>query len=166
MQGGNSDYQIELTKSILMVAGIFAIVGAGLLLGFFISSDGILLYVGTLFSLSWLVIIYVIYYRYEQKQLYHHGICIVTKYESIIDKKGEPVVNGSTHNGVYYVQTSWYDSISNTVYLFKSEFLFKNPEAYLKDIAGIDVYVDPKNFQRNYMDLQFLPRHFNTRRMS
>lgn len=41
MQGDNSDYQIELTKSILMIAGIFAIVGAGLLLGFFISSDGI-----------------------------------------------------------------------------------------------------------------------------
>ncbi|HIW06443.1 MAG TPA: hypothetical protein H9889_03840 [Candidatus Ignatzschineria merdigallinarum] len=158
------DIRFDFIQGLLIFAAIFAFVGLGLISAFVMNGDGLYLYVGTLFSMTWLFIIPAMYHRWRQLRLYRRGSMIVTKYERVIDAK-KAISDQGGRSGPYYVKTSWHDHRTNTIYTFKSEILLKNPERYLQGIAGIDVYIDPKNFNRNYMDLQFLPAHFNVRKL-
>lgn len=141
--------------------GIFGVVGICLLLTFLITAEGIMLYVGLLFSLSWLIIIPLAKHKRIQKNVRQKGIRLLTKYENVIDESTERLMPGEESSGPFFVRTSWYDLETNTLYYFQSNILSKNPHLHLQHIEGIYVYVDPKNFNHNYMDLSFLPPRFN-----
>jgi hypothetical protein len=58
----------------------------------------------------------------------------------------------------YIILAHWHDKPSNTVYQFKSEHIWFNPENYLSEKKEIDVFIDPTDFKRYYVDISFLPK--------
>lgn len=58
----------------------------------------------------------------------------------------------------FVIVAQWHDKSSNTVYQFKSEYIWFNPEMYLTEKKEIDVFIDPNNFKRYYVDVSFLPK--------
>ena len=58
----------------------------------------------------------------------------------------------------YVIVCQFHDAVSNKMYEFKSDYIWYNPEDFLKDRTGIDIYVDPNNLTYYYMDTSFLPK--------
>ena len=63
-------------------------------------------------------------------------------------------VNGSHP---YMIVSQWHDTETRTMYIFKSENIWYNPEKFVNN-KTIDVLVDSKNYKRYYMDINFLPK--------
>jgi hypothetical protein len=57
----------------------------------------------------------------------------------------------------YRIFSQWYNPFTNEVHVFKSEEIWFDPKNFIKENT-IDVYVDPSNFGKYYMDISFLPK--------
>lgn len=90
------------------------------------------------------------------------------KLKSVLYKTGREIkadfdsVSLNTHikmNGrsPYVINAQWLDSISNTLYQFKSENIWFNPEPFI-NTDKISVYIDPNNLKKYYVDISFLPK--------
>ena len=156
----------NIAVGLMWFLSIFGVVGIITLIAFINTQKIIMLFVGLLFSLTWIVVIPLAKHNFIQSSLQKKGIRLLTQYVEVIDegkeKVGEARVsnNGEPSSGPFFIKTSWYDHNSNTLYYFQSNLLIKNPQPHLRDIHGIYVYVDPQNFHHNYMDLSFLPPKF------
>lgn len=147
--------------ALIWFLSIFGIVGLGLLIAFINKGDGIFLFVGLLFSLTWLVVIPLGRRKWIQSHVRKNGRRLLTQYVEVIDaSEKQRRVKGEASPGPFFVKTSWYDLENNTLYYFQSNLLSKNPHLHLVHIEGIYVYVDPKDFYKNHMDLSFLPQRF------
>jgi hypothetical protein len=58
----------------------------------------------------------------------------------------------------YLIIGQWLDKTTNTVYQFKSESIWYNPTPYLEGKKEVDVYIDPNDLKRYYVDISFLPK--------
>lgn len=91
------------------------------------------------------------------------------KRELFIEKRGKRVlvpiaevtqdfsykVNGRSP---FIIVCQYHDAASNTIYQFKSDYIWYNPSQFLNDKKELDVYVDPRDFTRYYLDTGFLPK--------
>ncbi len=66
-------------------------------------------------------------------------------------------------NGVspYIITAQWVETSTQTMYLFKSDYIWYDPTSVVGDKKKIDVYVDEQNMKRYYMDISFLPKQAN-----
>jgi hypothetical protein len=69
------------------------------------------------------------------------------------------VDEGVKYNGrsPYVVISQWVQPSSNSVYIFKSESTWTNPEGYVKPGDKIKVIIDPSNPKKYSVDISFLP---------
>lgn len=58
----------------------------------------------------------------------------------------------------FVIVCQYHDAVSNQVFEFKSDYIWYNPAELLKDRKEMDVYVDPNDLTRYYMDTSFLPK--------
>lgn len=58
----------------------------------------------------------------------------------------------------YLIIGQWLDKTTNTVYQFKSESIWYNPAPYLEGKKEVDVYIDPNDMKKYYVDISFLPK--------
>jgi hypothetical protein len=65
-------------------------------------------------------------------------------------------------NNPWVIRCSWTDSTSNREYTFMSRDYTIDPAPYLSGRSGIDVYTDPSDPGRYYMDTSFMPKGNNT----
>lgn len=141
---------------ILGFMSIFAIIGTGIIIGFFYSGEPVMLAVGTLFSIGgWTPVIFIIRQKQIQASVKAHGRLLETTFVAVL-------LSDLTMNdrATYTIQTEWLDVANNTLYYFKSNLLWKDPTALINPDNKIFVKVDPNNFMHNYMDLSFLPESF------
>ena len=54
----------------------------------------------------------------------------------------------------YVIYCAYEDEYNNTVYYFKSENLWYDPSFRFAIGSEIDVYVDPKDYSKNYVDTE------------
>jgi hypothetical protein len=57
----------------------------------------------------------------------------------------------------YVILCQYHDAVSNKMFEFKSDHIWYDPAPLLKDRNEIDIYVDPNDLKRYYMDTSFLP---------
>ena len=60
---------------------------------------------------------------------------------------------GYTNPFPYIIIANWKDTITNKDYYFKSLLLSNDPSNKFKVGSNIDVYLDPKNYKRYYVDI-------------
>ncbi len=60
----------------------------------------------------------------------------------------------------FRIHCHWLDKSTNTVYNFKSEDIWFNPESYIQG-AKLSVIIDPSKPADHYVDLSFLPKEGN-----
>lgn len=58
----------------------------------------------------------------------------------------------------FVIVCQYHDAVSNKLYEFKSEHIWYDPTEFVKSREGIDIYVDPNDLTRYYMDISFLPK--------
>jgi len=58
----------------------------------------------------------------------------------------------------YVIRCKWMQNSTNKVYYFKSKFIRFNPTTYLGERKQYDVYIDPNDPNKYYMDISFLPK--------
>lgn len=58
----------------------------------------------------------------------------------------------------YVIRCKWKQNSTNKVYNFKSKFIRFNPTTYLGERKQYDVYIDPNDPNKYYMDISFLPK--------
>ncbi|PSL43896.1 uncharacterized protein DUF3592 [Chitinophaga niastensis] len=56
----------------------------------------------------------------------------------------------------YFILGSWQDNTTNKLHFYNSELVRFDPTPFIND-KKIDVYIDPKNPEKYYMDISFLP---------
>lgn len=155
----------DIGKIFIYFLGAFGMAGIAAILTAFIVGEFLFIVVGLFFCLFWIPVIIVARKRSEQEDLFYNGRQLLTKIEEITYEESHTKNSSLEMKGFYRVKTSWYDAENDTIYHFKSQLLVDNPEPYLSDIKGINVYVDPNNFLKNYMDLTFLPPQFYVRKI-
>jgi len=58
----------------------------------------------------------------------------------------------------YLIIGQWLDKTTNTIYQFKSESIWYNPTPYMEGKKEVDVYIDPNDVKKYYVDISFLPK--------
>lgn len=58
----------------------------------------------------------------------------------------------------FIIVCQYHDSASNTVYQFKSDYIWYNPSPFLETRKELDVYLDPQDLKRYFVDTGFLPK--------
>lgn len=58
----------------------------------------------------------------------------------------------------FVIVCQYHDAVSNKLYEFKSDHIGYDPAEFLKSREGIDIYIDPNDLTRYYMDTSFLPK--------
>ena len=115
----------------------------------------ILLIIGVVSCLL-LVIIYLLSVRREKasKQLTQTGIKIAADIVSVANNE-TPVVMGKRP---YIIKCQWLQNSSNTIFHFKSKYIYYNPAKYVGDRKQIDIFIDPNDPKKYFMDISFLPK--------
>lgn len=92
----------------------------------------------------------------NEKWLQENGQKIQTKFSNV-EWNTSLTVNGQSP---YIIVSQWREPASYEVYTFRSQNIWFNPEEFIKSSGTklIDVYVDPKNMKKHYMDISFLPK--------
>jgi hypothetical protein len=88
----------------------------------------------------------------RKKYLLKRGQKIITDFMGI-EINGSLAVNG---RHPYTLSSQWLDPNTNKIYIFKSENIWFNPENYITN-KKIEVLIDPKNYDKYYMNISFLP---------
>ncbi len=60
---------------------------------------------------------------------------------------------------LYYLAGRWKEPASQKDYIFQSERIWLDPKPYLHGRTHLEVYIDPQNPERYYVDISFLPKH-------
>jgi hypothetical protein len=89
----------------------------------------------------------------NKQELQATGKILITHYTEI-ERNTSIKIN---RRSPYRLITQWHDPTTNRIHLFKSENIWFNPEEFVRD-RTLKVYVDPNNYQRYYMDIDFLPK--------
>ncbi|MBX2968162.1 MAG: DUF3592 domain-containing protein [Cyclobacteriaceae bacterium] len=58
----------------------------------------------------------------------------------------------------FVIVCQYHDAVSNKLYEFKSDHIWYDPAVLLKSREGVDIYIDPNDLTRYYMDTSFLPK--------
>ncbi len=58
-----------------------------------------------------------------------------------------------THEANYVVICSYIDEFTGTEYVFKSESMLQNPELHLTIGDTVNIYVNPNDYQENFVDI-------------
>jgi hypothetical protein len=62
----------------------------------------------------------------------------------------------------WIIKCKWINNTNNQEYHFISKDFIVDPGPYLKDRIHIDVFIDPANPGKYYMDISFMPEGDNT----
>lgn len=146
---------------VVFFLSLFAIVGTVLIFAFLGSGDFLLLFVGSLFSLTWIPIALILQRWKTQNDVRTKGVPLLTKFVGLEPLSEAMPASLEVKGAGCYVRTEWFDEKTNTLYYFNSNIVIGDPTDILKKLAHIVVYVDPKDVHRNYMDLTFLPAEFH-----
>jgi hypothetical protein len=124
-------------------------------LGNSLAKSIILLAIGV-FSCLLLVIIYMLSVRKGKasKQLTQTGIKIAADIISVANNE-TPVVMGKRP---YIIKCQWQQNQTNTIFYFKSKYIYFNPAEYLGDRKQLDIFIDPNDPKKYFMDISFLPK--------
>jgi uncharacterized protein DUF3592 len=82
-----------------------------------------------------------------------HGVPVEAQFESV-EQNTSMQVNGRSP---WRVLAQWLDPATSQVHVFKSDNLWFDPSAYIKD-RKINVFLDRANPKKYYVDLSFLPK--------
>lgn len=58
----------------------------------------------------------------------------------------------------YVIVCQFHDKARNEIHQYKSEHIWFNPVPFLEGKSEIDVYIDPNDLKRYYVDISFLPK--------
>lgn len=58
----------------------------------------------------------------------------------------------------YILCCQWKSPTSDLIYIFKSDYIWFDPNPYIKESQTIGVYIDPSDPKKHYIDLGFLPK--------
>jgi len=89
--------------------------------------------------------------RRKRERLMLEGTKIITSFVEVSKN------TGLTVNGKHPYQIITHYEKNNELYVFKSQNIWFNPAMYL-DREEIDVWVNPLNMKKYYMDISFLPK--------
>jgi hypothetical protein len=89
-----------------------------------------------------------------RKKLTQTGIRIAADIVSVGNNE-TPVVM-SKHP--YIIKCQWLQNSSNTIFHFKSKYIYYNPSKYVGDRKQIDIFIDPEDPKKYFMDLSFIPK--------
>jgi hypothetical protein len=103
-----------------------------------------------------LIIIYILSVRREKasKKLTQTGIKIAADIVSAANDE-TPVVMGKRP---YIIKCQWQQNQTNTIFTFKSKYIYYNPAKYLGERKQLDIFIDPDNPKKYFMDISFLPK--------
>lgn len=88
-----------------------------------------------------------------QADLKTHGVPVEARFESV-EQNTSMQVNGRSP---WRVLAQWLDPATSQVHVFKSDNLWFDPSAYIKD-RKINVFMDRADPKKYYVDLSFLPK--------
>lgn len=109
---------------------------------------------GVVFTAVGIVLIVVPMRRKRQESfLKTNGVPVEASFDSV-ERNTTVTVNGQSP---WRVLAQWLDPATSQVHVFKSDNLWFDPSAYIKD-RKINVFIDRANPKRYYVDLSFLPK--------
>lgn len=109
---------------------------------------------GVVFTALGIVLVVVPMRRRRQDAfLKAHGVPVEAAFQSV-EQNTTVKVNGQSP---WRVLAQWLDPATSQVHVFKSDNLWFDPSAYIKD-RKINVFVDRGNPKKYYVDLSFLPK--------
>ncbi|MEI6533505.1 MAG: DUF3592 domain-containing protein [Candidatus Roizmanbacteria bacterium] len=115
---------------------------------------GIFGILGTIFASIGLVIVIVQMKKNDNKNwLLTNGQRITTTINSIKEDSSLEVQG----NNPFVITSQWNNPTDNVIYIFKSDFIWFDPEVYLSD-KKIDVLIEPSNPKKYWMDISRLPK--------
>ena len=62
----------------------------------------------------------------------------------------------------YVISTQFHDKTLNILHAYKSDYIWYDPSEQLAKRKDVDVYVDPNDFRRYYVDITFLPKKLSS----
>ena len=100
---------------------------------------------------------YRVFARRGRQWLLSHGRLIITDFKGIELNERVSLRRGSNVQHPFRIISEWYDSSLGQLCRFESENLWFNPEDHISS-DHIQVYIDPNNPRKYYMDVSFLPK--------
>ena len=95
--------------------------------------------------------------RRGRQWLLSHSRLIITDFKGIELNERVSLRRGSNVQHPFRIISEWYDSSLGQLCRFESENLWFNPEDHISS-DPIQVYIDPNNPRKYYMDVSFLPK--------
>jgi hypothetical protein len=89
-----------------------------------------------------------------RKQLTQTGMKIAADIVSVANNE-TPVVMGKRP---YIIKCQWLQNSSNTIFHFKSKYIYYNPAKYIGERKQLDIFIDPNDPKKYFMDISFLPK--------
>ena len=89
-----------------------------------------------------------------RKQLTQTGTKIAADIVSVANNE-TPVVMGKRP---YIIKCQWVQNHSNTIFHYKSKYIYYNPAKYIGERKQIDIFIDPDDPKKYFMDISFLPK--------
>lgn len=100
---------------------------------------------------------YRVFARRRRQWLLSHGRLIITDFKGIELNERVSLRRVSNVQHPFKIISEWYDSSLGQLCRFESENLWFNPEDHISS-DSIQVYIDPNNPRKYYMDVSFLPK--------
>ena len=94
-----------------------------------------------------------IHKKRQRAWLLSFGVKIKAKFDSI--SQGNVVINGKTAN---LIVCQYLDPKDKLLYIYHSDYIWFNPKPHLPKSGDIDVWIDPNNPAKYWVDLSFLPQ--------
>jgi len=94
-----------------------------------------------------------IHKKRQRAWLLSFGVKIKAKFDSI--SQGNVVINGKTPN---IIACQYLDPKDKLLYIYHSDYIWFNPKPHLPKSGDIDVWIDPNNPAKYWVDLSFLPQ--------
>jgi Protein of unknown function (DUF3592) len=90
--------------------------------------------------------------REDIQWLRRHGRRVQGRSPRVVE--GDVVVNDQSP---YVIEIDVHEPMRGPARVLRSEYLWFDPAEYLKDRETVDVYIDPEDLERYYVDVSFLP---------
>jgi hypothetical protein len=108
---------------------------------------------GAIFILVLIIFLLTVSKEKTSKLLIQTGIKIAADIVSVYYDKSTTVMGKRP----FVINCQWLQTHNNTVYTFKSKYIWFDPAPYLGERKQSDVFIDPNDPKKYYMDLSFLP---------
>lgn len=92
----------------------------------------------------------------QRDWLLNFGIKIKAEFDSIVE--ANIVVNGKAPN---LIVCQYLDPKTNQLFLYRSDYIWFNPTPHLPKSGKLDVWIDPENPAKYWVDVSFLPKQVN-----